>query len=101
MIFPLKYIRYINSKAWIIIRGLAIERAGGKCQRCGRKEELRVHHLNYERLGQENDEDLLVVCSRCHNDIEFTKRDSFCSPIEVLKSIKITEIEYQEYKGRL
>lgn len=99
--FSLKYIRYINSKAWAIRREFAIEKAANKCQLCGRKEELTVHHLNYERFGQENDEDLLVVCVRCHNDLEFTKRDSFCSPLKVLRSIKITEIEYQEYKGRL
>jgi hypothetical protein len=28
-----------------------------------------VHHLTYERLGEERDEDLLVVCCPCHASI--------------------------------
>lgn len=27
---------------------------------------LEVHHLNYERLGAELDEDLELLCKRCH-----------------------------------
>jgi hypothetical protein len=30
-----------------------------------------VHHLTYERIGCELDDDLLLVCSPCHNAIHF------------------------------
>ena len=29
---------------------------------------LDVHHLTYERLGREKDEDLRVLCRACHGD---------------------------------
>ena len=33
---------------------------------CGVKHRLQVHHLTYERLGNERDEDLKVLCWACH-----------------------------------
>jgi hypothetical protein len=27
---------------------------------------VQVHHLTYENIGREKDEDLLAVCERCH-----------------------------------
>lgn len=63
------YAAYINSPQWKRRCAVAIERAGGKCQRCGYSKfsrRLEVHHLTYDRLGHERDEDLLVVCHECH-----------------------------------
>lgn len=94
------YIKYINSKEWKIRRQIALEQANYKCQICGRSHELQVHHLSYKNLGNEKDEDLLVVCSRCHNDIEFTKRDNHCDIINILQTTNITETEYLQ-KGFL
>jgi len=68
------YLEYLNSWEWKIKRESAIRRAKGKCRLCSRKNELNVHHLTYERFGHERDEDLLVVCTRCHNDIHFVER---------------------------
>jgi hypothetical protein len=71
-----KYQDYINSFDWYLKRRKALERAGHKCERCHATEDvgLEVHHLTYERLGDENDEDLLVVCKPCHK-IEDRKRE--------------------------
>jgi len=30
-------------------------------------EELEVHHITYERYGQEKTDDLITVCRRCHD----------------------------------
>lgn len=30
-----------------------------------------VHHLSYERLGEEQDDDLVLLCSRCHNLVHY------------------------------
>ena len=43
-----------------------LRRAGGRCERCRKRRPLEVHHLTYERLGCERDEDLLVLCPPCH-----------------------------------
>lgn len=44
-----------------------------ECQRCHWnfcRDELEVHHLTYERLGNEKDGDLVVVCKRCHGILD-------------------------------
>jgi 5-methylcytosine-specific restriction endonuclease McrA len=41
----------------------------GGCQACGneRYDELIIHHVSYERYGQEKSNDLRLLCWRCHN----------------------------------
>jgi hypothetical protein len=34
--------------------------------RCNNTHRLQVHHRTYERLGQEREDDLQVLCERCH-----------------------------------
>ena len=61
-----KYEAYITSFDWWLKSKEALERAGYRCERCGAGKPLEVHHLTYERLGEERPEDLLVVCPDCH-----------------------------------
>src|SRR5215203_4685195 len=60
------YRLYIHSQSWRSTRNRARQRANYQCQRCGRKRDLEVHHLTYDRLGHEWDEDLTVLCTLCH-----------------------------------
>lgn len=60
------YKAYIASPRWKAVRQATLLRAHGQCQRCGATEKLEVHHLTYDRLGNEIPEDLLVVCHPCH-----------------------------------
>jgi len=60
-----KYIEYMKSDAWREKRGLVLERSGGKCEKCG-FEACDVHHLTYERLGNESMDDLQALCLKCH-----------------------------------
>ncbi len=53
------------------IKEAAHKRAHGKCERCGKKYsrrnwEAHVHHLTYERLGDERLDDVRVLCLECH-----------------------------------
>jgi hypothetical protein len=64
------YAAYLHSSHWKKTRGLALQRAGYKCQACSTKNEiLDVHHNNYERLGYEEPSDLLVLCRSCHSKV--------------------------------
>lgn len=60
------YHQYINSPAWIN-RAKALKEKIGKCQLCSDTTLLQVHHNSYEHLGNEPDEDLIVLCAICHN----------------------------------
>lgn len=65
-----EYKRYLKSKHWQETRSAAIAGAGNTCQQCGKKAGktiwLEVHHLTYERIGEELPEDLRVLCHNCH-----------------------------------
>ncbi len=60
------YAQYLTTSVWHYRRNEALKRASYTCQRCGVKRQLQVHHLSYERLGNERDEDLEVLCKGCH-----------------------------------
>ena len=63
------YLAYLNSPAWRTVRTRALERADYRCYHCGAKRDLQVHHLSYDRLGAERDDDLQVVCADCHEAV--------------------------------
>jgi 5-methylcytosine-specific restriction endonuclease McrA len=64
--FSPQYLGYIRSAAWRGRRTAALIRAGHRCQVCGAKKRLEVHHVTYQNLGNERDEDLTVLCWQCH-----------------------------------
>ena len=61
-----QYKEYLQSEHWKETRTKALKRAGYKCQVCGYKSNLQVHHNNYSNLGHEDDTDLVVLCWKCH-----------------------------------
>jgi hypothetical protein len=67
----LSYYEYIVSPEWRT-RSIAVcTSRGSKCEVCGSKEKIQVHHRSYERMGQETEEDLEVVCKSCHELIHW------------------------------
>ena len=63
-----RYDEYMQSGTWRDLRGLKLDLASHRCERCGATDELHVHHLTYERFG--GDElltDLQVLCRDCPN----------------------------------
>ena len=69
------YNEYLQSDVWKLKRDAALERAEHHCQLCCSTYRLSVHHNNYERLGNERDADLVVLCGPCH-DVFHAKRDT-------------------------
>ena len=62
----MSYQDYINSWMWKDKRDLVLRLRGYECERCGSKKHLNVHHLTYETIGNEGDEDMIVLCRNCH-----------------------------------
>jgi len=62
------YKLYENSRDWKHNRNEILERAGGKCERCGKPATI-VHHKDYQNwaLGEEELLDLEAVCGHCHS----------------------------------
>ena len=63
------YTVYINSSAWSNskVRASCLSRGNYMCKMCKSTLELAVHHITYENLGNEDVEDLVTLCSKCHN----------------------------------
>lgn len=61
------YSNYLKSDHWKIMREKRLSIDNYKCQLCGTKKDLRVHHLRYNDL--DNVDTLLTVCDKCHRDI--------------------------------
>lgn len=64
------YSQYMKSAEWFHKRQQVILRSDGKCEAIGcTNEAVEVHHMTYQRLGNENLEDLRAVCRECHRKI--------------------------------
>ena len=77
------YNLYLNSRKWQKIRARIIQRRLFRCEQCGSRKQLEVHHLTYKRVGgNEKDDDLEVLCRSCHK-IEHLRKKAFESgPID-------------------
>lgn len=62
------YREYLKSPWWKLVRRRAILAAGHRCRICRVSARLEVHHLTYERLGNERPEDVIALCGPCHAD---------------------------------
>lgn len=73
------YEQYLKTGHWEARREKALRLAGRRCQECGSAERLEVHHLSYDRLFQERDGDLIVLCRRCHG-----KRHAYFNEVDLM-----------------
>ena len=91
----MNYQVYIDSRPWQRLRVRILKRDRNQCTKCGRKHELDVHHLNYDQLGQEQEEDVVTLCRRCHRDEHYYA--DYIEPTEKMlaKQRWVTEEEYQ------
>ncbi len=60
------YKEYLKTNHWQRVRKKALKRAGYKCQVCGYKQNLEVHHNTYKNIWCEKPEDVVVLCWKCH-----------------------------------
>jgi 5-methylcytosine-specific restriction endonuclease McrA len=68
-----EYIKYLHSNHWQRFRKFMIGHVG-KCQNCGSKERLQVHHLVYKERGKsvlyhEKYYHVMVLCRDCHRNV--------------------------------
>lgn len=60
-----EYKEYLQSNDWKDKRLEFLEEEDYECERCGSYAN-QVHHLNYENVGDEEKEDVEVLCWNCH-----------------------------------
>lgn len=76
------YQEYLNSNLWMEKAHYLKEQCNFRCQKCGKRQgqwieeegekpyfvKIIVHHLNYNNVGNEEADDLIVLCSKCHEE---------------------------------
>lgn len=68
------YRNYLKSDHWLKIREIALDLGKHECRICCSTKYLNVHHRTYERLGREDQDDLVVLCRKCHKLFHETGR---------------------------
>jgi len=75
-----EYEKYFEFPHWQEFRRRALELQRKNlghncCEKCGarptvvtRETALHLHHLTYERLGEERFEDVMIICRPCHDE---------------------------------
>lgn len=69
-LFPMtaeQYEAYLKSVRWRALRDKVLKRDSWKCTECRSKYNLHAHHLTYDRVGEEQLEDLKTLCRKCHS----------------------------------
>lgn len=68
------YLDYIKSDAWKERAAKRKDLDGNRCARCGAKERLHTHHINYRNFRNEDvEKDLITLCADCHEYVHQNK----------------------------
>jgi len=63
-----KYHKYLESPEWDARRKWWLRRADWRCQFCNESSQaLHCHHRTYDRIYQEDPDDVIVLCQTCHD----------------------------------
>ena len=68
-ICSMNYYDFLKTPYWKIISEKVKKKSKYRCQRCGSRNNLEVHHITYDNHGREHifwKEDLICLCSICH-----------------------------------
>ena len=90
-----EYDEYIASEEWYEKRQEVFAKQGYECKICGSIDNLRVHHLNYDNLFHEEDnqyDDLIVLCDDCHKQLHSflnDRKEHFYDLSAKLKDLKV------------
>src|SRR5699024_10020211 len=56
------YKEYLKSEKWRDFRAAKLKETNFSCEMCKSKKNLHLHHLTYKNLGNESDNDVMVLC---------------------------------------
>jgi hypothetical protein len=62
----MSYREYLCSPEWQILREMKLRKVGYRCRLCPCRGPLDVHHALYSPRGDEDTDDLVVLCRTCH-----------------------------------
>ena len=88
-----EYLAYIESPIWKELRETVLERDNCRCTKCGHKNQLQAHHVTYERLFNEEINDLVTLCKHCHEEAHGIRKPGQRVYIEIAKGVLVLKGE--------
>lgn len=79
------YNDYINSITWKNFKLRYYADHPRRCSACGVDGQVDLHHMTYERIGREWDDDVVPLCRHCHYAVHTQHRSSNGSLMAVTK----------------
>lgn len=64
-----RYEEHLRSSKWAALRERVMKRCNRVCEGCGLRQARHVHHLTYDRMGNEMLFDLVGICIECHEQV--------------------------------
>ena len=62
----------LDSASYETLRQQVLRRDGWRCQFCGARENLEVHHQQFRsHSGHDSEENLITLCNSCHAEMHF------------------------------
>lgn len=64
----MEYQEFLKTPYWVTVRHIKMIEVGDKCECCGVKFGLQIHHLSYDARGSDHvrTDLLMVLCEKCH-----------------------------------
>lgn len=91
------YREYLKSPRWRFTADAAKKRVHYRCQVCnGLDEGLDAHHRTYDRLGDERDEDITVLCRVCHRLFHDHKRGALVQSVDSDLSTWLKQVQEEK-----
>ena len=68
--FPKRKRKRLKPEAYQALWQEILRRDGWRCQTCGRRKDLEIHHIEARsRLGDDSEQNLMTLCANCHRSI--------------------------------
>jgi 5-methylcytosine-specific restriction endonuclease McrA len=60
----------LDPESYKALREQILERDGWRCQHCGYRQQLEVHHIRFRaQLGADSERNLITLCAHCHRNL--------------------------------
>ena len=57
----------LDRESYRVLHRQVLERDSWRCQVCGRRQNLQVHHLQFRsQFGSDEEQNLITLCAECH-----------------------------------
>ena len=103
-----EYKKYLLSDEWAKLKIDLFNFRGKKCEKCGSKKQICVHHLTYKNIYKEELSDLVILCRNCHEkEHGILKHKKKQKPIKILSLAqkvqlkKNNKVKFKEYRSLL